>query len=474
MRQLPFSVPPGSCRPTRRHLWLVFVALVLGAATAVATAAASRPPHRHSRPHRSACTTRHRQTAASRSVRSRRAQRRRRTHCLALIARSHPSKPKTTTTTTTTTTSTPTTTTTTPTTTTSSTPTTTTTTTATTTTTTSAAPPPSATGLPALTVAGNQILAGGLPFAFHGVNRDSLEWGQFNWGGCGGDGHFTDTDFDHMAAWHVTAVRLPLSEAGWLGRRCDPAAYASAVDAAVAKANARGMYAILDLHWSDVQGRAPCDSGCRTGQQPMPDADSIVFWRQVAARFANRPGVIFGLYNEPHGVSWGCWRDGGCSVQSSAVTNGGVQVAYTAVGMQQLLDAVRAQGANNLVLAAGLDWAYDLSGVGAGYALSGANVAYDTHVYVQWHSTTSDWDQHVGYLTATRPVTATEFGSTDCTTAVDGPLLDYFHAHGISWTIWSWNSPGSCSQPSVLADWSGTPLSGQGQLIHDRLAALAP
>jgi endoglucanase len=146
----------------------------------------------------------------------------------------------------------------------------------------------------------------------------------------------------------VTAVRLALSPAGWLGRRCSASQYAGWVDAAVAKANARGRYAIIDLHWSDVQGRAPCDTGCLTGQQNMPDADSLAFWRAVAARYANRPGVIFGLYNEPHDVSWACWRDGGCTTTSSALT--GSVMSYKAVGMQQLVDAIRAAGANNLVL----------------------------------------------------------------------------------------------------------------------------
>jgi hypothetical protein len=41
----------------------------------------------------------------------------------------------------------------------------------------------------------------------------------------------------------------------------------------------------------------------------------------------------------------------------------------------------------------------------------------------------------------------------------------------MSWTIWSWNNPGNCGQPSVLADWDGTPLPGQGELIHRALGA---
>jgi endoglucanase len=326
--------------------------------------------------------------------------------------------------------------------------------------------------LPALTVSTNKIMAAGQPFHFYGVNRDSLEWGRNNWTGCGGDGNFADVDYNRIKAWKVSAVRIPLSQAGWLGRSCDAATYMRSVDAAVAKANARGMYAIVDLHWSDVSGRAPCDANCVTGQQPMPDAHSIVFWRQVAARYANRPGVIFDLYNEPYGVSWSCWRNGGCSVQSAATANGGTRVSYTVAGMQQLLDTIRGQGANNLVLAAGLDWAYDLSGIGSGYALSGANVAYDTHVYTKFHSTAADWDAHFGFLAATKPVTATEFGSNDCSTNVTTPLLNYFQAKSMSWTIWSWNNPGSCQQPSLLSNMDGTPLAGQGQLIHDRLATL--
>ncbi len=333
--------------------------------------------------------------------------------------------------------------------------------------------------LTALTVAGSRIVRDGRPFAFHGVNRDSLEWGPSNYGGCGGDGHFSDRDFDLIGSWGATAVRLALSQAGWLGRRCSGSDYARWVDDAIAKANARGMYAIVDLHWSDGNGRAPCDAGCITGQQGMPDGDSLVFWRSVAQRYANRPGVIFGLYNEPHDVSWGCWRDGGCTVAASVFTLN-VLASFRAVGMQQLYDAVRAQGADNLVLVGGLGYGYDLSGVGQGFALRGENVAYDTHVYTAFHATTADWDASFGALTDRYPVVSTEFGANDCSTAATARLLKYFDAprgkpaNRMSWTIWSWNNPGNCAQPSVIADWNGTPIAGQGVLIKQAMLAAAP
>ena len=95
--------------------------------------------------------------------------------------------------------------------------------------------------LPELSVSGNRLVQHerSKAFNFHGVNRDSLEWGKYNWGGCGGDGHFTDSDYANIASWKVNTVRIPLSQANWLGRRCEPSVYREMVDDAVAKAHSR-------------------------------------------------------------------------------------------------------------------------------------------------------------------------------------------------------------------------------------------
>jgi hypothetical protein len=52
--------------------------------------------------------------------------------------------------------------------------------------------------------------------------------------------------------------------------------------------------------------------------------------------------------------------------------------------MQALINAVRESGAKNIVLAGGLDWAYDLSGIANGFALDdkgGNGIIYSTHIY---------------------------------------------------------------------------------------------
>src|SRR5947207_674401 len=76
-----------------------------------------------------------------------------------------------------------------------------------------------------------------------------------------------------------------------------------------------------------------------TGQQVMPDADhALAFWTSVASVFKSDPAVLFDLYNEPHDVSWSCWRNG--------CTSPGWQTA----GMQSLVTAVRSTRATQPII----------------------------------------------------------------------------------------------------------------------------
>src|SRR5207247_1916443 len=90
---------------------------------------------------------------------------------------------------------------------------------------------------------------------------------------------------------------------------------------------------------------------------------SVTFWRSVAATFRSYPFVVFDLFNEPapYGEAdttraWQCWRDGGCTLTAK---NGGG--SYVAAGMAELVRAVRAAGAPNLLLAGGVYWSEMLS-----------------------------------------------------------------------------------------------------------------
>ena len=102
----------------------------------------------------------------------------------------------------------------------------------------------------------------------------------------------------------------------------------------VRRLHAAGLYVIIDLHWN-----APGNQRALK-QQRHADADhSPAFWRSVATAFLGDRAVLFDLYNEPHDISWRCWRDG-CSTPEGSKT----------AGMQKLVDAVRTTGSRQPLL----------------------------------------------------------------------------------------------------------------------------
>jgi aryl-phospho-beta-D-glucosidase BglC (GH1 family) len=293
--------------------------------------------------------------------------------------------------------------------------------------------------------------ASGEPHLFHGVDRPSLEWDPAGeWNNSGG---IARSDFDAMASWHANVVRIALNQDYWLSNAAlYVSSYEATVDRAVKDAEGAGLDVILDLHWSDRGNLGAAISGSGQGQmghadqQQMADQNSLQFWHEVARKYKDDGHVLFELYNEPHDIPWSTWL------------NGGQVGEYQAVGMQNLYDAVRAEGANNLVIAGGVGWAFDLSRVQAG-SIAGYNIMYATHPYAP-QDPQMQWDGKFGYLAAQdiAPVIATEFGdgSKTCTGDWDTALVQYADARQISWTAWAW-WPGTCSFPSLISDWKYTP-----------------
>ena len=50
--------------------------------------------------------------------------------------------------------------------------------------------------------------------------------------------------------------------------------------------------------------------------------------------------------------------------------------------------------------------------------------------------------------------------------------INYFKSQNISWLAWTWQT-GSCSGPSLLADWSGKPSIPYGSFIQRQMQAAA-
>jgi hypothetical protein len=279
-----------------------------------------------------------------------------------------------------------------------------------------------------------------------------------------------------IAAWRANTVRIGLNEDCWLGinsvdERYGGGNYQRAVRDLVERFRARGIYVILEVHWS-----APGVNRAER-QQPMLDADhGADFWRSVAATFASDLGVVFDVFNEPYltndavanGNAWACWRDG-CTVTKSNLIAG----PWQSIGMQALVDTVRSTGAKNVVMVGGLAYSNDLSGWLAHKPRDPeAQLAASMHLYnFNACASATCWDAQVAPVAAEVPLVTGEIGENDCAHGFIDTYMAWADARAISYLGWTWN-PWDCRQgPALVTDLGGTPTPfGQG--LRDHLLAL--
>lgn len=311
---------------------------------------------------------------------------------------------------------------------------------------------------PDLEVVGDEIVGpGGRAVQLGGVNRAGAEyacaqgWGIF-------DGPVDVASIKAIASWEANAVRIPMNEHCWLGingvqEQYGGKAYRRAIAGFVHRIERQGMNVILDLHWTKA------GSDLALGQQKMPNADhSPAFWRSVAKRFGDDRAVVLDLFNEPHDVSWACWRDG-CEVDG-----------YQAVGMQRLVDVVRKAGARNVLLVNGNGWAGDIS-QWAAYAPDDPR----DQLVAGWHiynfsacTTPACWDQQADDgVGGAAPILVGELGQSDCAHWFVDQLFDWADPRGIGYLAWTWNDWPSCDGPTLITSFDGTPTAyGAGVRAH--------
>jgi endoglucanase len=335
---------------------------------------------------------------------------------------------------------------------------------------------------PDLRVRGNALVDG--PGAGHrvqlrGINRSGLEYACIQGWGFFDSPHPDRIDdpsmITAMKRWDIDVVRVPLNEDCWLGLHTAPgrggAAYRAIVARYVHALNAAHLYVILDLHLT-----AP-GAVRATAQLPMPDSDHApAFWHSLARTFKPDHALLFDLYNEPYGVSWGCWRNG-CRVPAS-----GGAPAYRAAGMQSLVDAVRSTGATQPLLLGGLGYAGDLRG-------------WSQHVPRDRHHQLVASEHNYGSLSPcgsacraavlathrNHPVLFGELGETDCAQGYIDQMMSFADRHGIGYLGWAWDAVSaggwSCTGgPALISSYDGTPTAfGAGLRSHLReLGPAAP
>jgi uncharacterized protein YbdZ (MbtH family) len=327
--------------------------------------------------------------------------------------------------------------------------------------------PVSAAATLAVSVSGNSLVdGGGRPLVLHGVNRPSpvyaciQGWGVF-------DGPFDDASVVAIASWNTNAVRLQLNEDCWLNINMGTstfggAIYQNTIQNYVNLLHQHGLYAIISLGWS-APGTTPA-----TNQQVMADADHApAFWQSVATAFKSDPAVLFDLYNEPHDITWPCWRDG-------CTTSAGWQAA----GMQALVNAVRGTGAGQPLLLSGLGWSSDLSQWLQYRPTDPGNAtAASFHVYgPAWSQCTalSCWESTVKPIAQQVPMVAGEAGENDCAHGFIDTFMAWADLNAVSYLGFSWEAwqNGCATGPTLITAYDGTPTN-MGIGLRDHLATLA-
>ncbi len=337
-----------------------------------------------------------------------------------------------------------------------------------------------------LKVVGTRILtSSNEPVTLKGVNAASLEWTS------NGERHILRSVNAAIQEWHVNIIRLPLAQDRWFGKapeqKDDGVAYRSLVKEIVDTCATQACYIVLDLHWSDCG-----EWGTNIAQHSMPDQNSVSFWKDCAAAYCNHPAVIFDLYNELHDVSWDIWLKGGTITDRPNRRRGGPPRTYEAVGMQTLLDTVRATGARNLVIAGGLDWAYDFSGILEGRRLSdpeGNGVLYANHAYNNKGHNVETWIKRMQQATAMLPVIVSEYGGSGgpnrrtprfgapgqaANPTGDDWLLHVMQAledHQWSWVAWDFHPSAG---PTLISGWDYAPTPDFGIFVKQALAGTLP
>lgn len=273
--------------------------------------------------------------------------------------------------------------------------------------------------------------------------------------------------------WKANCVRVPMKEEFWWGKspyqNDGGEAYRKKLDKMVTLAANRGAYIVIDLH-----------------RYRAPKKEHAEFWKEFAAKYKDHPAVLFDLLNEPHGISWEVWRNGGFVGEKSGTDESAFLTeeekkknqGFESVGMQGLVDAVRSTGAKNIVIAGGVFWCNDLTGVVNGYALDdrgGNGVMYSWHTY-NWHK---GWAEKVVPAAEKYPIFLGEVGADvkkmefipaddqeDPHTWVPD-MLGFIQKYKINWTGWCFHPRAT---PVMISDWDYTPTPFWGEYAKKALA----
>ncbi|MGC3862634.1 cellulase family glycosylhydrolase [Micromonospora chersina] len=282
----------------------------------------------------------------------------------------------------------------------------------------------------------------GKPIQLRGMSSHGLQW----FANC-----YNDASLDALAKdWQADLFRISMyvQEQGY---ETNPTGFTNQVNSLVDKAEARGLYALVDFH-------------TLTPGDPMYNLDRAkTFFAAVSARNAAKTNVIYEITNEPNGVSWSTIRN------------------YA----EQVIPVIRANDPDAVVIVGTRGWSS--LGVSEGgnsdeivnNPVRADNIMYTFHFYAASHK--DSYRNEVQRAASRLPLFVTEFGTVTYTgdgavdTASSTAWLDLLDQLKISYANWTYSdaSEGSAAfRPGTCAGgtYAGTSvLTESGNFMRNRI-----
>jgi len=278
-----------------------------------------------------------------------------------------------------------------------------------------------ASAIPGLSISGTDITANGQPIRLRGVNMGDPFWAR-GWYGA----TYSTADYATLAQnWKVNVVRISIFPTQW--KNMNHATLLAGLDQEVQAALNNGIYVIISYHvigWPDgFSQTACCGNPSDTYDSSLTLAKS--FWAQMAQTYGTDTRIIFDLWNEPvHPDDFTLYGSTPNPLWPE------LKLAY-----ENIIQAVRTNGGQNIVIATGNRWASWLVGI-KDNPLSDSKVVYGYHQYsVNGSNTVTEWNRNTGGLVGVKPVIVSEWGYED--TDVTNPTWPGSQAsYGDAFTQW--------------------------------------
>lgn len=264
-----------------------------------------------------------------------------------------------------------------------------------------------------------------------GVNLAGAEFGDHTIPGTRGEEYEipNNAEVDYFVSKGMNALRLPV-KIERLQRTLNGPVGFSEIDPFIAYATTtRSAYVILDPH--DYARRA----GQLYGSATMPSSALADFWRKAAEHYKTNARVVFGLMNEPFGITAAAW----------------LPIA------QESINAIRDTGATNLILVPGVQYTGAWCWTDESDAMSAIeddNVVFEMHQYFNndYSGATPDCVHGAETLEAAtawleqhgKKALLGELGGANnagCTESLNDALT-YMEGHSDQWFGWTWWAAG--------------------------------